>query len=150
MPDDERPLDSTDTIQILTKIKDWIDGLGILTSNLNLEYIEGYKGFGFVMKSDGGSITEEDILGNFSAEIPFIVYSTGQAIKDATNLVFKPLNDLGAYFRKNKTLGLDIGARRTPVDIKMIRAPTDPFGQDEEGKITFIAQFLFQYDENKE
>ena len=150
MPDEARPLDSTDTTQILFCVKEWVNTLSILPTSLNLEYSEEYNGFGFIIKSDGGVITAEDILGNFSADIPFIVYSTGQAVLDATETIFKPLNSLGAYFRKNNVIGLDIGERRTPTKIKMTKAPVDPFGPDDEGKITFIAQFNIEYDESIE
>ena len=144
---DEKPLDATDIIQIVAALQEWINGLDILDSHLWLEYIEDSTGLGMCIKANGGSILEEDIDGGFSAEIPFIIYIAVNSVPDGATAAYKPLNDLGAWFKANGPLGLDIGERRTPDKIVMTRAPMDMSGKDESGNTTFLATYTLTYDE---
>jgi len=144
---DEKPLDATDITQIVAALQEWINGLDILDSHLWLEYIEDSTGLGMCIKANGGSILEEDIDGGFSAEIPFIIYITVNSVPDGAATAYKPLNDLGAWFKANGPLGLNIGERRTPDKIVMTRAPMDMSGKDESGNTTFLATYTLTYDE---
>jgi hypothetical protein len=144
---DEKPLDATDITQIVAALQEWINGLDILDSHLWLEYIEDSTGLGMCIKANGGSILEEDIDGGFSAEIPFIIYIAVNSVPDGATAAYKPLNDLGAWFKANGPLGLDIGERRTPDKIVMTRAPMDMSGKDESGNTTFLATYTLTYDE---
>ena len=144
---DEKPLDATDITQIVAALQEWINGLDILNSHLWLEYIEDSTRLGMCIKANGGSILEEDIDGGFSAEIPFIIYIAVNSVPDGATAAYKPLNDLGAWFKANGPLGLDIGERRTPDKIVMTRAPMDMSGKDESGNTTFLATYTLTYDE---
>jgi hypothetical protein len=144
---DAKPLDATDITQIVAALQEWINGLDILDSHLWLEYIEDSTGLGMCIKANGGSILEEDIDGGFSAEIPFIIYIAVNSVPDGATAAYKPLNDLGAWFKANGPLGLDIGERRTPDKIVMTRAPMDMSGKDESGNTTFLATYTLTYDE---
>lgn len=144
---DEKPLDATDITQIVAALQEWINGLDILDSHLWLEYIEDSTGLGMCIKANGGSILEEDIDGGFSAEIPFIIYITVNSVPDGAAAAYKPLNDLGAWFKANGPLNLDIGERREPDKIVMTRAPMDMSGKDESGNTTFLATYTLTYDE---
>jgi hypothetical protein len=145
MADEVKPLDATDITQIIAALQEWINGLGILSETLNLEYTESSTGLGMCIKANGGDITEEDVNDGFSAEIPFIVYNTVSVIPDDATSIYKPLNDLGAWFKTNGPLGLDIGERRTPDLITMTRAPMDMSGKDESGNATFLATYNLTY-----
>jgi len=147
---DAKPLDATDITQIVAALQSWINGLNILTDYLWLEYTEDSTGLGMVIKANGGDITSEDIDGGFSAEIPFIIYNTVNSVPDGAGAIYKPLNDLGSWFKKNGTDGLDIGDRRTPDKIIMTRAPMDQSGKDESGNTTFLATYSLTYDETPE
>ena len=142
-----RALDATDATQIVVALQKWINGLNILDGHLWLEYIEDSSGFGYCIKSDGGSVVEEDILGNFSAEVPFLIYYTVNAVPDGAGAVYKPLNDLSAWFRANGPGGLTLGARRTPDTIITLKGPTDLAGKDEDGNTTFFSVFALTYEE---
>ncbi len=76
-----------------------------------------------------------------------MIYFTISAVPDSAGEIFKPLNDLIAWFRANETSGLDIGARRAPQKITSTRGPTDLSGKDEDGNTTFFAVFSLIYDE---
>ena len=147
MADPIRVLDATDIIQIVAALQSWINSLNILDEHLYLEYTEESTGLGMCIKANGGAITEEDIIGNFSAEIPFIIYNTVNVPPDGASTAYKPLNDLGAWFKANGPAGLDIGERRTPDKIIMTRAPMDQSGKDESGNTTFLATYSLTYDE---
>jgi len=147
MADDVKPLDATDIIQIVAALQEWINGLDILDSHLWLEYIEDSTGLGMCVKANGGDILEEDIDGGYSAEVPFIIYNTVSAIPDSLTAASKPMNDLGAWFKSNGPLGLNIGERRIPDRITMTRAPMDMSGKDESGNTTFLATYSLYYDE---
>jgi hypothetical protein len=97
----------------------------------------------------GGDVTEEDITGDFSAEIQFGIYLTTNAVPDNDGSVFKSLNDLSAWFRKNGTAGLDIGTRRTPDEITTLKDATHLSGPDEERNVTFVSVYGLTYDEQK-
>lgn len=149
-----RPLDATDVTQIMGALQSWINGLtdpetkkNILPDHLWLEYPDDRNGLGFFMKSDGGEVVEEYINGDFSAEIAFLVYYTSNIVPDGAGEVYKPLNDLSAWFRKNGVTGLNIGERRTPDKIITTRGPTDLSGPDEKDNTTFFSIFLLSYDE---
>lgn len=147
MMDSVRALDATDATQIIQAVQEWINGLKILDNHLWLEYTEDPNGFGYCIKADGGAVTDEDIVGNFSACVPFFVYYKTNAIPDAAGTIYKPLNDLSAWFRANGTAGLDIGKRRKPDEITTLSTPKDLSGQDEDGNTTFFAVFQITYDE---
>jgi hypothetical protein len=147
MPDEIKPLDATDITQIMAALQAWINGLGILDETVHLEYTDSSTSLGMCIKANGGDITEEDVDGGFSAEIPFIVYNTVNVVPDDATSIYKPLNDLGAWFKANGPLGLDIGERRTPDQIVMTRAPMDMSGKDESGNATFLATYNLTYDE---
>ena len=145
-------MDATDTTQILVALRDWINGLtdpdtgtSILPEKLELEAIDGE--FGFCIKGDGGAVFEEDITGDFYAEVPFMIFYKTNAVPDSSGEIFKPLNDLSAWFRANGTAGLDIGDRRTPEDIMTLKGPSDLAGKDEDGSTTFFSVFSLTYDE---
>lgn len=147
-----RALDATDTTQVLVAIQAWINGLTdpvthakIIPERVYLEYQEG--DLGYCIKGNGGSILEEDITGNFSAEIPFMIFFTTAAVPDSTGELFKPLNDLAAWFKANGTTGLSIGARRTPDTIRTLKGPTDLSGKDDKGNTTFFSVYALTYDE---
>lgn len=147
-----RALDATDTTQILVAIQTWINSLEdpqtktkILPSKLYLEYQEG--DLGYCIKSNGGAILEEDITGDFYAEVPFMIYFTTAAAPDSAGEIFKPLNDLAAWFKANGTQGLNIGARRTPDQITTLKGPTDMAGKDAKGNTTFFSVYSLTYDE---
>lgn len=149
-----RPLDATDITQVIEVVRDWINGLKdpeteqpILDSHLWLEYVEDPNGFGYCIKSDGGDVLEEDVVGGFSAEITFMIYRTVNAVPEAAGAITQPLNDLSAWFRANGTAGLDIGARRTPDELITLKGPTDLSGKDEDGNTTFFSVFSLTYDE---
>lgn len=144
---DIRTLDSTDTLQIIKAIQKWINGLGILESHLWLEYIGTKNGLGFCIKADGGAVDSEDILGNFTATVPFIIYCAANVPPDGAGDAIEPLNSLSAWFKANGTLGLDIGARRTACTITTQKGPTDLSGRDEDGSTTFFSVFTLTYDE---
>jgi hypothetical protein len=144
---DAKPLDATDIIQIVAALQSWINGLEILDDYLWLEYIEESTGLGMCIKANGGSIITEDIDDGFSAEIPFIIYNTANAVPDGAGAIYKPLNDLGAWFKANGPLGLDIGDRRKPDEITMTRGAMDQSGKDESGNTTFLATYSLTYDE---
>lgn len=148
MADEEvRALDATDVTQVIIALQEWINGLDILDGHLWLEYPEDPNGFGDYIKSDGGAILEEDIVGDFSAEVPFLIYHTTNAVPDGAGAIYKPLNNLSAWFRANGPAGLDIGERRTPDEITTLRGPMDVAGQDEDGNTTFVSAFALTYDE---
>lgn len=147
MADEAKPLDATDITQIMASLQTWINGLDILDYHLWLEYIEESTGLGMCIKANGGNILEEDVDGGFSAEIPFIVYIAVNSVPDGAAAAYKPLNDLGAWFKANGPLGLDIGKRRIPDQIVMTRAPMDMSGKDESGNTTFLATYNLTYDE---
>ena len=114
-----RALDATDTTQIIVALQEWINGLrdpvthaAVLPSRLYLEYTDG--DLGYCIKSEGGAILEEDIVGGFSAEVPFMIYFTTNAVPDSAGEMFKPLNDLSAWFKANGTAGLSLGAGARP------------------------------------
>jgi hypothetical protein len=140
-----KALDATDATQVLVALQDWINGLSILNSKLYLEYTDNKDGFGYYIKSDGGAILEEDIDGGFSAELPFSIYFKTNDVPDSTGELFKPLNKLAAWFRKNGTSELDIGSRRTPDELTTLRGPTDLAGKDEDGNTTFFSIFSLTY-----
>jgi hypothetical protein len=147
-----RALDATDTTQILVSLQTWINSLQdpstnepIIPQRVYLEFVEG--DLGYCIKSEGGAVFEEDITGDFSAEVPFQLYLTTNAVPDSAGEIFKPLNDLAAWFRVNGTTGLNIGARRTPDAISTLRGPTDVAGKDEKGNTTFVSIFSLTYDE---
>ena len=75
-----------------------------------------------------------------------IFYKTN-AVPDSSGEIFKPLNDLSAWFRANGTAGLDIGDRRTPEDLMTLKGPSDLAGKDEDGSTTFFSVFSLTYDE---
>jgi hypothetical protein len=154
MPDIIRPLDATDVTQIIVAVQEWINSLqdpvshnSILPSRLWLEFPNDPNGYGYSIKSDGGSVLEEDITSSFSAEIPFLVYYKTNAVPDGAGDIYKPLNDLSAWFRKNGTAGLNIGERRTPDTLITLRGPMDQSGKDEDGNVTFFSAFALTYDE---
>lgn len=140
-----RPLDATDATQVVESVRQWINNIGILTGPLYLEYVEDGP-FGYCIKAEGGSITDEDILGNFTAEVPLFIYYTVNYTADDPG-VYKPLNDLSAWFRANGTSGLDLGVRRTPAKITTLAGPKDQYGKDEDGNVTFFAVYQITYDE---
>lgn len=147
-----RALDATDTTQILVALQTWINGLEdpttkdkILPSKVYLEYQEG--DLGYCIKSNGGAILEEDITGDFYAEVPFMIYFTTAAVPDSSGEIFKPLNDLAAWFKANGTQGLNIGTRRTPDQITTLKGPTDMAGKDAKGNSTFFSVYSLTYDE---
>lgn len=147
-----RPLDATDTTQILVALQTWINGLvdpateeNLIPEKVGLEFTA--DDLGYCIKSEGGAILDEDIEGNTSAGLPFMLYFTTSAVPDSAGEIFKPLNDLAAWFRANGTQGLDIGARRTPDTISTLRGPTDATGPDEKGNTTFVSIFSLTYDE---
>lgn len=149
-----RALDATDQRQILVALQEWINGLtdpdtgaNIMDDKVYLEFQN--ENFGYCIKSMGGSITDEDITGDFSAEIQFGIYLTTNAVPDNDGSVFKPLNDLSAWFRKNGTAGLDIGARRIPDEITTLKDATHLSGPDEQGNVTFVSVYGLTYDEQK-
>jgi hypothetical protein len=147
MADESKPLDATDIVQIVASLQEWINGLEILDDHLWLEYIEESAGLGMCIKANGGDILNEYVDGSFYAEVPFIVYITVNSIPDGAAAAYKPLNDLGTWFKKNGPLGLDIGERREPDKIVMTRAPMDMTGKDESGNTTFLATYNLTYDE---
>jgi len=142
-----RALDATDAVQIIEAIQEWINGLDILDGHLWLEYVEDADGLGYCIKSNGGSIIEEDICGDFTAEVPFIISYCTNAVPDGVGAICKPLNDLSAWFKANGTAGLDIGDRRSPERIITTKGPTDMTGLDEKGNTTFFAAYQLTYDE---
>jgi len=141
-----KALDATDLTQILEALKDWINELNILDDTVYLEFQNG--NFGYCIKSMGGNVIEEDILGNISADIQFGIYLTTNAVPDSS-AIYKPLNKLAAWFRKNGTAGLDIGERRTPDEITTLKDATHLSGPDELGNVTFVSLFGLTYDEEK-
>lgn len=142
-----RVLDATDQTQIIVALQEWINGLEILDDRLYLEFQNG--NFGYCIKSMGGSITDEDITGDFSAEIQFGIYFDTNAVPDNDGSISKPLNDLSAWFRANGTTGLDIGDRRTSDEIKTLKDATHLSGPDEQGNVTFVSVYGLTYDEEK-
>ena len=147
-----RALDATDTTQVLAAIQTWINGLkdpvtnaAIIPARVYLEYQDG--DLGYCIKSNGGAILEEDIMGNFTAEVPFMIYFTTAAEPDSGTQIFKPLNDLAAWFRANGTAGLSLGERRTPDQITTLKGPTDLSGKDAKGNVTFVSVYTLTYDE---
>lgn len=150
--DTVRALDATDSTQILVALQTWINGLQdpvthnkIIPETVFLEYQNG--DLGYCIKGNGGAIFEEDITGSFSAEVPFMIYFTTAAVPDSAGEIFKPLNDLSAWFKANGTAGLNIGARRTPEQLLTLKGPTDLNGKDEKGNTTFFSVFTLTYDE---
>lgn len=142
-----RALDATDTTQVIEAVKDWINNLNILDDDLCLEYTEDNNGYGYCLKADGGSVVEEDIVGNFTAEVVFIIYFTTNIVPGNAQAIYKPLNDLSAWFKKNGTAGLDIGERREPTEIITLAMPKDLAGKDEDGNTTFFSVYKLTYDE---
>lgn len=149
-----RSLDATDATQIIAALQEWINGLKdpeteqpILPGHLWLEYVEDRNGLGYCIKSDGGAVLEEYVNGDFSAEVPFAIYFTTNAVPDGAGAIYKPLNDLSAWFRANGTAGLSLGVRRTPDEIITTKGPTDLSGKDEKGNTTFFSIFSLTYDE---
>ncbi len=149
-----RALDATDTTQVIVALQEWINGLEdpetetpILPGHLFVEYVEDRNGLGYCIKSDGGAILEEDITGGFSAEVPFAIYFTTNAVPDGAGAIYKPLNDLSAWFRANGPAGLDLGDRRIPDEIITTKGPTDLSGKDAKGNTTFFSIFSLTYDE---
>jgi hypothetical protein len=156
MANDEilRALDATDTTQIIEALQTWINGLKdpitdepVLPGRLDIEYVEDPNGLGFCIKADGGAVLEEDILGDITAEVPFAIYYTTNAVPDGAGAVYKPLNNLSAWFRKNGSAGLELGPRRTPDEIVTLKGPTDLSGKDEKGNTTFFSVYSLTYDE---
>lgn len=148
MADQLKPLDATDQTQITVALGNWITSNSIFPGPLLLEYLDDIGSF--CIKCDGGAITEEDVLGNFSAEVQFSIYYLSNAVPDSAGEIFKPLNDLIAWLRKNGTSGLDLGSRRSNAQITTLKAPTDLNGPDEDGNTTFFAVFSLTYDEDTE
>lgn len=147
MADENRPLDATDVTQVVDKVREWINGLQILPTHLWLEYVEDEpNGYGYCIKADGGEVLEVDILGNYTASIPMSIYYTYNHTPDSP-AVYKPLNDLAAYFRANGVAGLNIGARRTPQEITTLTGPMDLYGKVEDGNVTFFARYQITYEE---
>lgn len=147
MPDNNRPLDATDATQVIDKVRGWINSLGILTDHLWLEYVEeDQNGYGYCIKSEGGSVISEDVVGNFTASVPFQIYFTHCHTPD-NPASYEPLNTLSAWFRANGIDGLDIGARRSPQEITTLAGPKDLYGKDEDGNVTFFAMYQLTYDE---
>ena len=147
-----RSLDATDATQVLVSIQTWINGLKDPTTLANIiperVYLESQATqFGYCLKGNGGAVIEEDICGNFSAEVPFAIYYTTNAVPDSGGEIFKPLNDLAAWFKANGTAGLLLGDRREPDQIITLKLPTDLSGKDTEGNITFFAVYQLSYDE---
>ena len=147
-----RALDATDTTQILVSLQTWINGLKhpttqvpLIPETVHLEYQSG--DLGYCIKSSGGAILSEDINGDFSAEVPFMIYFTTAAVPESGGEIFKPLNDLAAWFRANGTAGLNIGSRRTPDEITTLKGPTDLAGKDAKGNTTFYSVYALTYDE---
>ncbi len=147
-----RALDATDVTQVITALQEWINGLRdpeteqpILPGHLWLEYVEESNGLGFCIKSDGGVVLEEDILGGFSAEVPFMIFHTTNAVPDGVGAITQPLSDISAWFRKNGPTGLNIGARRSPDTLTTLKGPTDQSGKDEDGNTTFFSVFSLTY-----
>lgn len=142
-----RALDATDATQVVAALQAWINSLDILDGHLWLEYVEDAEGLGYCIKADGGLITEEDICGNFTAELPFIIYYTTSIVPDGAGAVYKPLNDLSAWFKANGPAGLEIGERRSVRRLLTLAAPKDLAGKDELGNATFFAVYQITYDE---
>lgn len=138
-----RALDATDSTEILIALQAWINGLNILGETLYREYPNG--AVGYYIRCDEGTVTEEDICGNFSAEVKFGIYFTTSTAPDSAGAIFEPLNDLSAWFRENGTAGLTIGSRRTPDEITTLKAPTETSEKDEAGNITFISVYTLTY-----
>lgn len=152
MADEVRALDATDTTQILVALQTWINGLKhpttqvpLLPDTVYLEYQDG--DLGYCIKGNGGAILEESINGDFYAEVPFMIYFTTAAVPDSAGEIFKPLNDLAAWFKANGTAGLNLGTRRTPEQIVTLKGPTDLEGKDSKGNTTFYSVFSLTYDE---
>ena len=150
--DTVRALDATDSTQILVALQTWINGLQdpathakIIPERVGLEYQDG--DLGYCIKGNGGAVLEEDIEGNFTAELPFMIYYTTAAVPDSAGEIFKPLNDLAAWFKGNGVAGLSIGARRTPEALITLKGPTDLNGKDEKGNTTFFSVYALTYDE---
>lgn len=150
MSDNAKPLDGTDVTQVISSVQGWINGLNILGNYLWLEYVGEPSGIGLCIKSDGGAIVSEDITGDFSAEIPFAIYARGNVVPDGADALCKPLNDLGAWLKRNGPLGLGIGARRTVDKLYMTKGPSDLTGLNEDGNTEFFAVFAIVYDEEAE
>ena len=148
MADTIRPLDATDQTQIMIALQEWINGIDVLPEHLYLEYTDQLNTF--CIKCNGGAITEEDICGNFSAEVQFSIYYYTNAEPDDAGEVPRPLNDLSAWFKKNGTPGLNIGDRRTIDKLTTLKIPTDLNGQDESGNVEFFSIFSLEYDEEAE
>lgn len=148
-----KALDATDQTQIIDALKDWINGLEdpethvpIMDDKVYLELQNG--GFGYCIKSMGGNVADEDVTGDFSAEVQFGIYYTSNSVPDS-DTIFRSLNNLAAWFRKNGTAELDIGARRIPDEIKTLKDATHLSGPDELGNVTFVSVFGLTYDEEK-
>ena len=147
-----KPLDTTDTTQILVALQAWLNGLQdpntaqpLLPSAVGLEFTEGDTGL--CIKSEGGAIVDEDITGDFTAEFPFMLYWSTFAEPDSAGDIFKPLNDVAAWVKANGTAGMSLGARRTPDMIQAARGPIDAGGKNEKGITTFVSIFVLTYDE---
>ena len=152
MADEVRALDATDTTQILVALQTWINGLKdpvtqvpLVPEAVGLEHTDG--DLGYCLKGNGGAILEESINGDFYAEVPFMIYFTTAAVPDSAGEIFKPLNDLAAWFKANGTTGLNLGQRRTPEQIVTLKGPTDLEGKDSKGNTTFYSVFSLTYDE---
>ncbi len=146
MAEEYKALDAADTTQAMVALQEWINGLGILPSTLYREYYNGVNTF--CIKCNGGIITDEDITGGLSAEGTFSIYYLTNNTPDSAGQIFKPLNDLAAWFHENGTTGLVLGDRQTPNQIKTIQGPTDLHGQDDDGNTEIFSVFSFTYDED--
>ena len=147
MADERIPLDATDAIQVADSVREWINGLYVLPGYLWPEYVEDDpNGYGYCLKTDGGEVLEIDILGNYTASVPFTVYYTYNHIP-GVGTAYKPLNDLAAWFRSNGVGGLDIGPRRTPQEITMLTGPIDMYGKNADSDVTFLIRFQLTFEE---
>lgn len=141
----KRPLDSTKILEIILDLQAWINKQQILSSELYIDYVEGTNELGFCIKTDCGWIIEEDVLGNFSAEVQFFIYYKTSAAPDGSGIIYKPLNDLSKWFAKNDFTNLDIGSQRTSKEIMTLKGPIDVSGRDEKGNTTFYSTYKYLF-----
>ncbi len=145
-----QPLDSTIINDVIQSLQAWINNQAILASDLYLDYVEETNGIGFCIKTDSGQIYEEDILGNFTADIIFFVYYTTDVQPDGGGLIYKPLNDLSDWFVNNDFTNLQLGTSLSPKKIMTLKGPVDVAGQDENGNTTFYSTYKFTFYEEEQ
>lgn len=141
----KRPLDSTEITEIILDLQAWINQQQILGSKLYVDYSEGTGGLGFCIKTDCSWIIEEDVLGNFLAEVSFYIYYKTSATPDGSGIIYKPLNDLSKWIAENDFTNLEMGVKRTPKEIMTLKGPVDVKGRDENGNTTLYSTYKFQY-----